>query len=309
VRGFDVDRLYLSAPGGGWLVMDTLDMHGGLGGAMSLTAGYARDPLRVRAAGGAGSLSVVSDLSMADFGFAATYDRFRLYLGFDAVVDVSGMSGIVGCYRFAAPATGTPLTPSGVDPSTAPDTFGDAQVGFDARFAGSERSRLRLGAGVQVWIPSPNSNRGEYVTDETLRAMLRLLFAGDVGPLAYAGQVGVHVRSLDDTPSPGSPEGSELLFGVATGLKLAVARSAALVVGPEVFGETALRDLGGGATGVEALVTGRLEGTAEEGAQVRIKLGAGGGLDARFGAAALRVVVGVEVFGRQGSAKRTRSAR
>ena len=39
-EGFGVERLYLSAPGGGWFVMDSLDMRGGLGGAMAgLTIG------------------------------------------------------------------------------------------------------------------------------------------------------------------------------------------------------------------------------------------------------------------------------
>src|SRR3984957_8484784 len=51
--GFAVERLYQSAPGGGWFVMDDLDMTGRLGGAVSLTSGYARNPLwssRVRMA-------------------------------------------------------------------------------------------------------------------------------------------------------------------------------------------------------------------------------------------------------------------
>ena len=47
-QGFAVERFYPSAPGGGWLVMDALDMHGGLGGAVALTSGYARDALRIR---------------------------------------------------------------------------------------------------------------------------------------------------------------------------------------------------------------------------------------------------------------------
>src|SRR5665811_756625 len=83
-QGFALERLYLSAPGGGWFVMDDLSMHGGLGGALALTTGYARKPLRV----GTGSerVAVVSDQVFTDFGFAATFDRFRLYLNFDAPI-------------------------------------------------------------------------------------------------------------------------------------------------------------------------------------------------------------------------------
>jgi hypothetical protein len=81
--------------------------------------------------------------------------------------------------------------------------------------------------------------------------------------------------------------------------KFSVAKNNAvsLVVGAEVFGETALRSFfGSSATGVEGLLTGRLEGTADDGAQVRVKLGAGGGLDARFGAPEWRMVLAVELF-------------
>jgi len=279
-------------------VMDALDMRGGLGGVISLTTEYAHDPLRVTAADGTQHLAVVSDLALADFGFAATYDRFRLYLNLDWVLDVSGNSGTVGGYQFTAPTTGVEFTPSGVNPSTAPDAFADGRVGFDARLLGTARSPLRLGASAQLFIPSPNTVRSEYVTDGTFRGMVRVLFAGDVGLLGCAGQVGVHIRPLDDAPTPGSPQGSELLFGLATGPRFEVGstKQMALVVGPELFGETALRSFFGSATGVEALMSGRLEGTADDGGQIRVKLGVGGGIDARFGTPEWRAVVGVEVF-------------
>jgi hypothetical protein len=70
-----------------------------------------------------------------------------------------------------------------------------------------------------------------------------------------------------------------------------------LVVGPEVFGETAFRSVfGSSATGVEGLLTGRIEGTANDGGQIRVKFGAGAGLDARFGAPEWRMVLAVELF-------------
>lgn len=298
-QGFALDRLYLSAPGGGWFVMDTLDMHGGLGGVTSLTTGYAHDPLRVRTTDGSQRLSVVSDESLADFGFAATYDRFRLYLNFEMPLDISGQSGVVGNYQFTSPTTGLQFTPAGVNPSTAPDTLGDARIGVDARLLGSAQSSFRLGASAQLFVSNPNDVRSEYLTDGTVRAMGRLLFAGDIGLVSYAGQVGVHVRPLDDAPTPGSPRGSELLFGAAAGPRFLVGDTGttALVVGPEVYGETAFRSFfGTSATGVEGLVSARLEGTADDGPQLRVKLGAGGGIDARFGAPEWRAVIAIELF-------------
>jgi hypothetical protein len=50
------------------------------------------------------------------------------------------------------------------------------------------------------------------------------------------------------------------------------------------------------ATGFEGLMTARVEGTADDGAQVRVKLGTGVGLDPNFGAPEWRIVVGVELF-------------
>jgi|HubBroStandDraft_1064217.scaffolds.fasta_scaffold14412_3 OmpA-OmpF porin, OOP family len=298
-EGFALDRFYQSAPGGGWFVMDTLDMHGGLGGVMSLTTEQAHDPLRVRTTNGSQRLAVVSDEAIADFGFAATYGRWRLYLNLDMPLDVSGNSGTVGAYQFTAPNSSQPFTPSGVNPSTAPDTFSDARVGLDVRLFGSSNSPLRIGASAQLLVPSPNTYQSEYLTDGTFRAMGRVLFAGDIGMYSYAAQLGVHVRPYDATPTPGSPEGSELLFGAAVGRRFSIGdRGAiALVLGPEVYGETAFRSFfGADATGVEGLFTGRVEGTADDGPQIRVKLGVGGGLDARFGAPEWRIAAAIELF-------------
>src|SRR5208282_3530659 len=101
----------------------------------------------------------------------------------------------------------------------------------------------------------------DYTTDGTVRAMLRVLFAGDLATFTYAGQLGVHVRPLDDAPTPGSPQGSELLFGAAGGVRFPAGGSTAVVVGPELFGETAFRSFfQSTATGLEGLLTARVEG-------------------------------------------------
>jgi hypothetical protein len=183
--------------------------------------------------------------------------------------------------------------------SAGPDILTDVRVGFDARILGDPKGPFRLGAGAQLYIPSANEDPAEYVTDGTPRAMGRVLFAGDVGMLTYAGQLGVHVRPRDDSPAPGAPHGSELLFGAAAGARVPNLGhgSTALVIGPEVYGASAFRSLfGTDATALEGLLTTRLEGTADDGPQVRVKLGIGAGLDARFGEPEWRVVFGVELF-------------
>ena len=68
-------------------------------------------------------------------------------------------------------------------------------------------------------------------------------------------------------------------------------------MGPEIYGQTALRSfLGGTSTGLEGLLTARFEGTADDGPQLRIKMGTGGGLNPHFGAPEWRAVFAIEVF-------------
>jgi hypothetical protein len=285
-QGFAVERFYLSAPGAGWLVMDALDMHDGLGGSLSLTMGYARNPLHV--ADSSQRAAVVAHEAVMDIGAAVTYDRWRLYLNLDAPLAIRGQSGTVGGYSFTAPYVSLQLNP---------DTLSDARVGLDVRILGGATSQFRLGAGVQLLLP--NGNRADYDTDDTFRGMGRILFAGDDGLLTYAGQLGVHIRPLDDSATPGSPRGSELLFGVAGGAKVPVGRNRkmAVIVGPEVFGATALRSFfGENTTALEGLLTARLQGTGDNGAQLRVKLGAGTGINRQFGAPDWRLVLAVEVF-------------
>jgi len=266
---------------------------------MALTLGYAHDPWRVRSADGSQHLAVVSDEAFADFGFAVTYDRFRLYLNMDMPLAIEGQSGTIGSVSYTAPR---------VDPGSSPDALSDARIGFDARILGDERSPFRLGAGAQLFVPNgntcwmdtTNAYRCDYDTDGTYRAMGRLLVAGDVGAFTYAGQVGIHIRPRDDTPVPG-PQGSELLFGAAGGARIPVfgGGRTALVLGPEVYGATALRSVfGTTSTALEGLLTARLEGTADDGPQLRLKLGPGVGIDQHFGAPEWRAVIGIEVFDR-----------
>ena len=284
-QGFALERLYLSAPGGGWFVMDSLDMHGGLGGVVELTTGYANDPLRVQAGGQ--SLAVVSTEAFLDFGLAATYDRYRVYANFTAPIRSTGDSGTVGDYTYTAPDVHLRLDP---------DNLADIRLGFDTRLLGDAQSPFRLGASAQLFIP--NDIRANYDTDDRIRAMGRLLFAGEEGIFTYAGQVGVHARPLDDYPIPGSPQGNEFVFGIAGGVKIPVGPARRLVVGPEIYGASAFRSFMQAAeTDKEWLISTRLEGTGNSGRQARVKLGVGGGINPQFGAPRWRIVLAVDFFG------------
>ena len=296
-QGFDLERLYTSAPGGGWFVMDALDMHGGLSGAVNMIASDAHDPLRVT--DGHQHLAVVSEEAFLQVGFAGTYDRFRLYATVDTPFAVQGNSGTVAGYTFTAPS---------VDPASSPDAISHGRLGLDARLLGDATSAFRLGFGLQLWIPggAPGALRENYLSDGppsgsfgAYAAMARVLLAGDIGSFTYAGHAGFYLRTLDDSPTPGSPRGNEGLFGVAGGVKLALCADCnrVLVVGPEVFGATTLGSLfGTDTTALEGLLSGRIEGTADNRPQLRFKIGVGGGLNRRLGAPEERFVLGIELF-------------
>jgi len=283
--GFAVERLYQSAPGAGWFVMDDLDISGRLGGAISLTSGYARNPLVIKGPDGEQKLAVVSEEAFVDFGAAITHDRLRAYINFPTPLLLSGTSGTLGQYQFTAPS---------VSLGNNPDTVSDPRIGFDIRLLGEPAGLFRLGAGAQLIFP--NGNRTDYVTDGKYRGMFRFLAAGDAGAFTYAGQLGVHVRSLNDAQVPGGPNGSEFLYGISGGRRFAGSNGWGVVAGPEIFGETAFRAFFSGKTGTEALLTGRFEHTGT-GRNLRIKLGVGHALVQDFGAAQWRIVFGVEMFG------------
>lgn len=284
-QGFAVERFYPSAPEGGWFVMDDLDLHGGLGAALELTSGYARNPLRL--SDGSQRLAVVSDTAFVEIGAAVTYDRFRLYLDLTSPLAILGKSGTIGGYAFTAPP---------VDLGQSPDTLSDTRIGFDARIFGQPGGAFRLGAGAQLFVPG--GARSDYDTDDTFRAMFRLLFAGDARGFTYAGHVGVHIRPLDDAPTPGSPRGHELLFGLAAGPTFPIGRAGTwrVVIGPEIWGATAFRTFfGEGGTAVEGLLSSRFEGPIADGLSLRVKLGSGIGSDQQFGAPDWRAVCGIEM--------------
>ena len=283
VEGFNAERFAPSAPGAGWFVMDSLDMHGALGGALSFSARYANAPLRVSTEN---RPAVVTDSAYGQVAGAITWRAWRFSFAFDFPLAVKGPGGSVNGYQYPA---------VDVDLGSNPDTLSDVRVGVDTRLVGAWDGPFRLGLGAQLWIPSGRTD--EYLSDGTYRGMVRLLVAGDVGGFTYAGHVGVHIRPRDDGGVPGAPRGSELLLGAAAGAKLFAGESSHVVLGPEVYAATAFSGFfKSETTSAEALLSARYEGTGRTGPQLRLKLGGGVGLGSRFGTPAWRVVFAVEVF-------------
>src|SRR5271170_8153129 len=109
--GFAVERLYQSAPGGGWFVTDDLNISGGLGGALSFTSGYAHNPLVVTGPDGKQRLALVTQEAFVDIGGAVTYNRFRGYFNLPTPILGTGTSGTLGPYQFTAPSVSLGTNP------------------------------------------------------------------------------------------------------------------------------------------------------------------------------------------------------
>ncbi len=302
-QGFALERLGTAAPGAGWLLHDDLNMHGGLGGALAFTTSYAHDPLRLRSADGSQQLALVEQQALVEIGAAITWQRLRFSLHMASPLLVTGQAGTFAGTTFAPGRHAEHYQNCGTQRVCAnlgwnPDTIADPRLGVDARLYGEPGGRLRLGLGAELAVPS--GLRGDYVSDETWRGLVRLQAAGDAGLWTWAAQVGGHVRPLDDSGIPGSPRGSELLFGAAAGARWLVDHGEhAVAVGPELRGQTPLKSLfAQGYTGVEALLGARFESTRSDGSNVRYRAALGYGLRPEFGTPEWRAVLGVEMFGR-----------
>jgi hypothetical protein len=280
--GFALERGRGSAPGAGWFMNDTLALDGALGGAVSLSLGYAHQPLVVQ--GDAGPLSVVTHQTEASIAAAVSWQRFRFSVDFVSPVYTSGQSGVAQGLAYIGPHANLEQDP---------DTLGDVRLGLEARLWGAANGPFRLGAGVQLFVPS--GGQADYLSDGTWRAAVRLLAAGDLGRWSWAVNLGAHYRPLRE---PGSAQGSEALFGLAFGARLPTwSPDWQLQVGPELSGATAFAT---GTTGLEALLGVRLESLEAGEVRWRFRLAGGAGLATALGMPGWQVLLGLEVGGHTG---------
>jgi hypothetical protein len=184
-----------------------------------------------------------------------------------------------------------------MDPGQNPDNISGVRLGLDTRFLGAPDSAIRLGFGAVLSVPSGSGTPSQYITDGDYEAQFRLLAAGNYGLLEYAAHVGVHVRSVNDPATPGSPLGSELLWGLAIGPRVPIGSSGwTFSIGPELFSGSAFKALyASRATSLEWLSTARIKGRLDHDMGLQIKLGYGAGLMSHLGTPESRVLLGVEI--------------
>lgn len=287
-EGFLADRVPGLAPGSEWMVVDDVRFPREVGGALGVTLSGAHDAVRVTKDG----VGLVSDLLLGQLSAALHWDRLRFSVGFSSPLLVSGRDALG-------------LTAPRVTLESNPDTLSDVRVGLTVRVWGDPEGAFKLGLSGDVFVPSGVPE--DFVSDGTWRGKLNAIASGSHDVLAYAVNVGVHVRPLD-TSWRGGARGSELTWAAGLSLRRALGESGlTLSAGPELFGATALRAaFASDATGLEWLFGARLEGRRSDGGLVRVKI-AGGSEVWGAASAAWRVLLTVELSGViSGSAPTTR---
>ncbi len=270
--GFAVNRFEPSERGSHWFTLESLDFRGHLRPAVGVVGDYQYRPLAIYDQGGEPRASVVRHVATLNAGASLLlWDRARFALNVPLVVYNEGERGSLRGVAYAPPSS--------------EQGIGDVRLGADIRLLGQYDGPAVVAAGVQMWLPT--GQQEDYTSDGRVRAAPRALVAGNLGIFTYAARVAVMFRGRDNFA--GSPLGHELLYGASAGVRIANER---LVVGPEAFGSTVLRDatFKTRTTPFEILLGGHY--TFAGG--LRAGAGIGPGLTRGYGSPAVRVLASLE---------------
>ena len=273
--GFALDRFEPSERGSDWFANESLDLRGSARPALGIVGDYAWKPLVFYDASGNEQAVIVRHQLFAHLGGGLVlFDRLRLAASVPILAYDKGQSFIVGSTLLS---------------NSNKAAFGDLRFGADLRLLGSYGDAFTLALGAQLWLPT--GSQAAFASDGKLRVRPRMMAAGDVGPIAYAAQVGFNYRGRKDDVA-GTPYGNELGFSAALGVR---ALDKTLLIGPELFGSTLVSD--GNAfkkrgTPLELIFTAKYHVTRD----LRIGAGAGPGLSRGLGEPAVRLLASLEWF-------------
>jgi outer membrane protein OmpA-like peptidoglycan-associated protein len=274
-ENFALDRYEPSERGSDWFANESLDLRGHVRPALGVVGDWAYRPLVFYDQNGDEAAAVVEHQVFAHVGGGLIlWERLRLGVSVPLLVFTRGDSLEVANNSFST------------DEGT---TIGDPRFALDLRLFGEYRSAASLAIGAQVFAPV--GNQDAFASDGKIRVRPRLMLAGDLGPLAYAAQVGFNFRARDE--NLGDEEfGNEAVFSAGLGLRTPDGK---LLVGPEVFGSTVVSDSGDGAfkrrtTPLEVIFGAKYRVSSDW----RIGAGVGPGLTRGVGAPQLRGLLSIE---------------
>lgn len=275
--GFALNRFEPSVRGSDWFVGESLDFRGDMRPALGIIGDWAHKPLVLYDENGDEDTAIVEDQVYAHIGGALILsDRFRIGASLPLAVVNSGASGTTTNSSFS---------------SNDGATVGDARISGDVRLMGEHGGAFTAAAGVQLYLPT--GSRDAFSGDGKVRIHPRAMVAGDIDQFAYAGRVGVNVRTQNENFAD-EPFGTEMTFVASAGIRLLERK---LLLGPEIYGSTVVSDSGDGAfarrtTPVEVLAQGKYDVDDEW----RVGAGFAPGLTRGFGTPQFRVVASVEWF-------------
>lgn len=271
--GFALDRYEPSERGSHWFALDSLDMRGERPRpALGVVAGYQRRPLAIYEPDGSVRAAIVGHVLTTHVGGSLVlWERARVGVNLPVLLYNEGERGTLRGVTYEPPANA--------------QAVGDARLSIDVRLLGRSDGALTVGLGAQLWAPTGSVS--SYAGDGGVRAAPRVQAAGVIGPLAYAGRVGVTFRSPDAADFASVPIDHDLTYGVSAGGRLLDGR---VVVGPELYGTTVFADAFKTRSSPLEILLG---GHATFG-DLRAGLGAGTGLVSGYGAPALRVLASLE---------------
>jgi OmpA-OmpF porin, OOP family len=274
--GFALDRFEPSERGSDWFVLESLDLRGHQRFATGLVLDYAYRPLVIFTADGEDEQSAIVRHQLFGHlgGNVILWERVRFGVNLPIAIFQDGEGGSAAGTVFDSPQHAT--------------TVGDLRVSGDVRFAGTYGGPITLAGGLQLFAPI--GEQDSFTSDGAVRAVPRLMIAGDAGQMTYAAHLGVAIRARDDAFA-GSALGSELTYAAAIGARLDEKR---LVIGPELHGTTVVTDsdsfFGRATSPLELIVGGHYQATRVW----RVGAGAGPGLTRAFGTPSLRLLATVE---------------
>jgi outer membrane protein OmpA-like peptidoglycan-associated protein len=272
--GFSLDRFQPAEHGSDWFAGESLDLRGELRPSLGLTLDWAHKPLVLYDAQGDEIAAIVSDQLYAHVGGALVlWDRVRLGLNVPIALVTASDSATVGGVSFGADSGAS---------------LGDLRLAADVRLLGEYGDAATLAAGVQLHLPTGDSDK--FTGDGSVRFTPRLMLAGDVALFAYSARLAFNYRANDDGIA-GIPTGNELQFVATAGLRVLDRK---LLIGPELWGSTVLQ--GGGAFEKETTPFEVVFGGHYRHHDFIFALGVGPGLTRGLGAPSARVLASVEWF-------------
>jgi outer membrane protein OmpA-like peptidoglycan-associated protein len=275
-EGFSLNRFEPAVGGSDWFSAESIDLRGNGRPSLSVIGDYAYKPLVLYDRNDEELATLIDSQLLLHVGFSVNlFDRLRLGANLPIILRQEGTTSSTG-------GTGGRLYQAPTDAGV-----GDLRVSLDLRLFGSHRGFIRAAIGGHLFFPT--GEQAKYTGDGRVRGAPRAMLAGDIGPVAWAIQGGIHLRPI----MPGSYDdlGNEA-FGVVA---LGVRPHPAILIGPEVYGTSTIsngRFAVTRATPIEALFGAHFTIFDDW----RLRLGAAPGLTQGLGAARFRALVGLEYF-------------